>query len=165
MAVIGALGPHKGFDLIRNCALDARERNLPIRFIIFGITSGPVHDLSNVTTTGEYREEEIYALLEQHRCHLAFFSSVWPETYSYTLSIALHAKLYPVAFDLGAIAQRIRETGWGELLPLEWMNESMAVNDHLSKLNIPSSPTQSLVPIREDSYVNFVADYYDDFSI
>ena len=34
--------------------------------------------------------------------------SVWPETYSYTLSIALQAGLPVAAFDIGAIARRIR---------------------------------------------------------
>ena len=44
----------------------------------------------------------------------------WPETYSYTLSLALQAGRPVCAFDIGAIARRLRDIGEDEqLLPLE----------------------------------------------
>ena len=59
-------------------------------------------------------------------------AALWPETYSYTLSIALLAGLPVVAFDIGAIARRIREirpnAGHG-LLPLGIAQHPNLIND------------------------------------
>ena len=74
-------------------------------------------DLGNVVITGPYEEAGVQGLLRSHGCDFAWFPAVWPETYSFTLSTANAAGLYPVAFNLGAIAERIREAGWGALLP------------------------------------------------
>ena len=53
----------------------------------------------------------------------------WPETYSFTLSIALEARLPVVAFDLGAIARRLRSAGAHDhLLPLSTLSDPGAVN-------------------------------------
>jgi hypothetical protein len=47
-----------------------------------------------------------------------FLPSLCPETYSYTLSEAWLNNLYVVAFDIGAIAERIDgNTTLGELIP------------------------------------------------
>jgi glycosyltransferase involved in cell wall biosynthesis len=42
---------------------------------------------------------------------------VWPETFSYTLSEAWRLGLYPVALDIGAPAERIREIRAGTIVP------------------------------------------------
>lgn len=65
------------------------------------------------------------------KAHVALLPSVWPETYSYTLSIALEAG-YPVCtFDMGAPAERLRALGTGLLLPLETMSDPASINDML----------------------------------
>src|SRR5262249_41692095 len=88
------------------------------------------------------------------------FPAVWPETFSYTLSIAMKSNLYPVAFDFGAIAERLRRLEWGELLALELMGQSSVINDCLLSLQrvsfagmLPDSSPQALYP-------DFVTDYY-----
>jgi hypothetical protein len=72
--------------------------------------------LGNVLITGEYDEREAVALIRRQRANCAFIPSIWPETWSYTLSRAWEAGLDPFAFDLGAPAARIRQRGWGHLL-------------------------------------------------
>jgi O-antigen biosynthesis protein len=57
---------------------------------------------------------------------------VWPETYSYTLSIALQANLPVVAFDIGAIGRRIRQCppqAGHRLLPLDLIRRPDLIND------------------------------------
>jgi glycosyltransferase involved in cell wall biosynthesis len=44
--------------------------------------------------------------------------SIFPETWCFTLAEAWRAGLQVAAFDIGAQAERIRETGRGLLLPL-----------------------------------------------
>ena len=58
--------------------------------------------------TGKYKEEDALALLAELKPDMVWLPSVWPETFSYTLSIGLTAGVPIVAFDIGAIANRLR---------------------------------------------------------
>jgi GT2 family glycosyltransferase/glycosyltransferase involved in cell wall biosynthesis len=131
VAVIGAIGPHKGFDILKACAEDALRRSLPLRFVVVGYTCDDrqLEPLSNVVITGKYVREDLAGLLAQNDCGLAAFFSVCPETYSYTLSEALAHGLYPVVFDLGAQAERLRTLGYGSILPFP--TEPDIINDAL----------------------------------
>jgi hypothetical protein len=85
--------------------------------------------------------------------------SVCPESYSFVLSEAFFAGLFPVAFDLGAQARRIREYGWGLLLPFAWIDEPGKINDALLACDIPAMPDRP--PVGGSSlYPDFLADYY-----
>jgi GT2 family glycosyltransferase/glycosyltransferase involved in cell wall biosynthesis len=159
VAVIGAVGVHKGSEILIACARDALARNLPIVFHLVGHANGDeLHELPNVVMTGRYKEEEIFDILEKLRCHCAFFPSVWPETYTYTLSIAFLGGLFPIAFDLGAPAARIRECGFGHVIPLS--RDGAAINDELL------AQTHRLAEIRPDwswtptDYRNLLGEYY-----
>lgn len=119
VAVIGAIGPHKGVDLLHDTAALARRLGLPLRFVVVGYTSrdADLAQQDNVEITGRYRSQDLPRLLEACGCGTALFLSVWPETFSYTLSEAWRAGLQPVALDIGAQAERIRERGNGRLIP------------------------------------------------
>jgi hypothetical protein len=54
--------------------------------------------------------------------------AVWPETYSYTLSVALRSGLPTWVFDIGAPARRLREAGVGKILPLSMARNYGAIN-------------------------------------
>jgi GT2 family glycosyltransferase/glycosyltransferase involved in cell wall biosynthesis len=139
VAIIGAIGPHKGSTLLLECARHAESFQLPIRFVVFGITDiDALRSHPYVTIKGAYRDNELAGMLVEHRCHVAFFPSLWPETWSYTLSEALDAKLYPVAFELGAMAERIKSIGWGTCLPVELMHRADLVNEHLLDISAPA---------------------------
>jgi GT2 family glycosyltransferase/glycosyltransferase involved in cell wall biosynthesis len=120
IAIIGAIGLHKGYSLLVNCAKSALKNGLPLEFIIFGYTRDDLalNALENVSLTGAYTPEELPEKIADSGCQIAAFLSVWPETFAYTLSEAWRSGLYPVVFDLGALAERIRETGYGTLMPL-----------------------------------------------
>jgi GT2 family glycosyltransferase/glycosyltransferase involved in cell wall biosynthesis len=131
IAVIGTLAWHKGLDILARCARDARDRALPLLFYIVGDTArfDFLQGEPNLRFTGHYEEATVFDLLESLRCQCAFFPSLWPETYTYTLSIAFLAHLFPVAFDLGAPAARIREGGFGHVIPLT--RDAVTINDQL----------------------------------
>jgi glycosyltransferase involved in cell wall biosynthesis len=147
VAVIGAIGPHKGSAVLLACAKDAQHRALPLHFVVVGYSDNhaDLAALANVTVTGPYRESERHALLQAQRCHLSFFPAVWPETYSYTLSTAFQARLMPVSFDLGAIANRIKARRFGSVMPFEWLRHPGKINDHLLSLrkDIPVQSTDA----------------------
>jgi FkbM family methyltransferase len=161
VALIGAIGPHKGFAVFKACAEAAQRLGQPITFIVIGYLSDPreVSDLPNVVVTGPYDQEDLPGLLEKYRCHLAFFPAVWPETYSYTLSQAFAAGLYPVCFDLGAPAGRIREVVWGELLPLELCRHPRVINERLLGCVPPPKPP-GLSATLGGRYDRLLTDYY-----
>ncbi len=120
VALLGAVGDHKGYAVLLACARDARARRLPIEFVVIGYTTNelPLLATGKVFVTGRYGEAEAPHLLRRERPDVVWLPSVWPETWSYTLDYALGAGLPVLAFDLGAIAERLRAVGAGELLPL-----------------------------------------------
>ncbi len=117
-----------------------------------------LRELPNVLITGRYKDEDIFDILEPLRCHCAFFPSVWPETYTYTLSIAFLGGLFPVAFDLGAPAARIRECGFGHLLPLS--RDGKAINDELMNLSSLLAEAPQDCRWTPTDYPTLLADYY-----
>jgi glycosyltransferase involved in cell wall biosynthesis len=161
VGIIGAIGPHKGSYILQRCAIDALERQLPLEFVVLGYTN--IESLSeqpNVTVTGKYEESEIHDLISEQHLHLAFFPATWPETYSYTLSLALSAGLKPVAFDIGAIADRMRRLGYEDLLiPFSQSNSPAAINDFLLN-SISIDHVSSCEKPRSQGYENMVSEYY-----
>lgn len=153
VVLIGAIGEHKGYQVLLACARDARARALPIEFIVVGYTENdaPLLETGKVFITGRYADGEATHLLERERPDVAWLPSVWPETWSYTLDHALAAGLPVVAFDLGAIAERLRASGLGDLLPLDSAPES--INDHLVHLHAHSRssrpPEMSMSPLND----------------
>ncbi len=135
VAVIGAIGPHKGYEELRACAEDAAARDLPLDFVVVGYSSDDagLFATGRVHVTGRYEEEEAEALIRQQGASCAFVSSVCPETWCYALSLAWQAGLPALAFDLGAPAERIRAQSGGSVLPLG--SPPAAINDALLALS------------------------------
>ena len=128
IALLGALGPHKGSALLEQVATAARQQGSPVSFVVVGYTDRDdrLRQLG-VEITGRYPREEGPRRLAMANADFVWLSSVWPETYAYTLSVAFIARVYPVAFDMGALGTRIREACWGLLLPLDLMLDPAAL--------------------------------------
>jgi GT2 family glycosyltransferase/glycosyltransferase involved in cell wall biosynthesis len=120
VCVVGAIGPEKGYDVVLACARDAAMRGLALDFVVVGHTIDDARLLATgrVFVTGPYREERAVAEIVAQEADVAFLSSIWPETWCFTLGHAWRAGLSVAAFDIGAPAERIRRTGRGWLLPL-----------------------------------------------
>lgn len=163
VALIGALYKLKGALLLNDLAKDAKERNLPLSFHIFGFydeSDTTLYHHGIIMETGRYKEKELPALMALSKPDVALFLSVWPETFSYTLSQAFQLGLYPVSFDIGAPADRIRDCGWGELLPLEFAGDVSKINDALVALTIPPQPEKLAVWDKSIYYPSLISDYY-----
>jgi GT2 family glycosyltransferase len=144
VAVIGAISIAKGYQVLLQCARDAAGRDLNLEFVVIGYTfgDGALLATGRVFVTGPYAENEAGTLLEREQCHAAFFPSVTPETWCYALSHALALGLPIVAFQLGAIGERLRTQMQTELLPL--LTTPAVINDTLLRLarRIPGSDLQ-----------------------
>ena len=159
--LLGALADYKGYQQLCRCVQNAAKRDLPLRFVVIGYTRDdePLLKYGNVRITGEYQPADLPGLIDSIGATIALFLSPWPETYSYTLSEAWANGLYPIALDIGAIAERIRHMNCGRLLPLE--TPAGVINDilleELGQTDVRASPTRVL-GVAE---MNVLADYYD----
>ena len=147
IAIVGAISVEKGYEILLDCARDAAARALPLDFVVVGFTSDDERLLAAgpVFITGEYRDHDAIALIRAQRAQAAFIPSVWPETWCFALTRAWQAGLPAFVFDLGAQAERLRNTGRGWTLPLGL--SPRAVNDALLRL----SPAR-LAPSRAASH-------------
>jgi GT2 family glycosyltransferase/glycosyltransferase involved in cell wall biosynthesis len=120
VCVVGAIGIHKGYQVVLDCAQDAAERRLPLEFVVVGHTIDDRQLLATerVFITGSYTPEEVVPLIRAQNATLALMPSIFPETWCLSLAEAWRAGLRVAAFDIGAQAERIRRTGRGFLLPL-----------------------------------------------
>lgn len=122
IVVIGALSAMKGADVLEDAARDAKLRNLSLTFNLLGYG---YRNLSQMPDTklqvhGSYKEQDLLKLLHQAAPHLIWFPALWPETYSYTLSAALHYGAPIVAPNLGAFTERLAGRAYTWLVPWDW---------------------------------------------
>jgi GT2 family glycosyltransferase/glycosyltransferase involved in cell wall biosynthesis len=131
VAMIGAISIQKGHHLLLACARDAVQRNLGLEFVVVGYTydDEPLLETGRVFITGPYEEAEVSALLEREQCHVAFFASVTPETWCYSLTHAMDHRLPILAFNHGAIAERLLRYPAAKLMPLS--TRPAEINDAL----------------------------------
>ena len=131
VAVIGAIGPHKGFYTLLQCVKDAHRGRLPLSFMVIGSTCNDqvLQKYPNITITGKYQPDQLQKIILKQKPQVALFLSPWPETYSYTLSEALAAGLYPVVLPIGALAARVERLRaglvLGEALSPEDINQAL----------------------------------------
>jgi glycosyltransferase involved in cell wall biosynthesis len=150
IVIIGAIGKLKGFHVIMACAKQAKQQQLPLDFIVMGYTmNDKLVEEAGVQVTGKYHEHEAMDKLNALAPHVIWLPSLWPETYSYTLSIAIKANLPVFAFDIGAIARRIKEiySADSSLMPLTWHDQPAKINQRFEQFRndcLPPSDTHTL---------------------
>jgi len=95
-----------------------KRRDAPIKIELIGPTEDPAPlRRLGVRVRGQYAESDLGGLLGGEQPHVILFAAIWPETWSFTLTAALKTKAEIVAFDMGAIAMRLKRLGRGRLLP------------------------------------------------
>lgn len=156
VAVLGALNPPKGADLLERCAQDAAERRLPVTFHLVGeafrsLEQGP---RSALRVHGRYAEAELGERLASIAPHLIWFPAQWPETYSFTLSEAMRLG-YPIAAtDIGALHDRLAGKPGCWLLP--WDTEAREWNELFVRLATKGGDrrpaAQKLPPVEKGTF-------------
>ncbi len=122
IVIIGAISVAKGSRLLRDVAVMSEQSASPLLFELIGYTDRD-HEfagLKNFNLHGPYEDSELVDKILHSKPSIIWFPAVWPETFAYTLSAALECPNIPiVAFDIGAVANRVIDAGRGWLLPLE----------------------------------------------
>jgi glycosyltransferase involved in cell wall biosynthesis len=97
-------------DLVRLMANDSELRFAIVGNIVDRESLAGIRRIAQVETSGRYRRRHLGQLLDRQR-DVVVLPSVVPESYSYCLTEALASGLPVLAFDLGALGERLRAIG------------------------------------------------------
>ena len=125
VAFVGVMAKHKGAKVVEY--LIKHSNNKSIKYHLFGTTEfkSLENSTSNYTNHGKYSREELPMLLKENDIHLVCNLSIWPETYSYTLTETISSGVPVMALDLGAVSERIKKYGFGWVINASASNEEI----------------------------------------
>ena len=163
ISVLGAINTMKGARFLQALATDALDRQLAIRFSIVGYSDPALTsalEAVSITETGRYAsDDEALDRVARDCADIVLLPAIWPETYSYALTLGLRTGLPVVAFDLGAQGERLSAYPNGHVLPYALLSDPSAFNDRLMQVDI--SPAGRLRgPIKAAEYDDLMRDYY-----
>lgn len=118
VALVGSVQAHKGALVFAEVARLAAD--LPVRFTIHGGGDpellAQLRRIPNVRIGGTYRLGALSRRLHRDQIDLVLLLSIVPEAYSHTLDECIWAGVPVIAFDLGALADRVPTLGAGRLV-------------------------------------------------
>lgn len=128
VAIIGAIGPHKGSALLD--ALVDRLRETDIGIVVIGYTDSQLlqgwRTPDRCYVHGPYIDAELASLIAAYNVDVALFPNRLPESFSYTLSEVWAAGIPVIVPDDGALAERVSRHYGGWLLPPRFSAEDVA---------------------------------------
>ena len=159
--LLGSLSDAKGLGLVSAVAIEAARQGLLLDLRVIGAIRRriPLWPEANLSIHGEYAEADLPAILERERPDAFLFASVIPETFSYTLSLAMRTGLPIVALDIGAIGERLRDYPEAILLPPNIDGQAMVAQlDRLPSAYAPGIADEPVMPsslgLPETEYVD-----------
>ncbi len=155
---IGAIGPHKGVEIIKGLARYIQENGEKAKITVIGYTSDDSYfeQFDFVKITGKYDRERIDTLLKENEVDIIFLSSIWPETFSYTFTEAVASDLPIATFKLGAVMERSDSMRSVLQIPLN--------DDYASIFNTLKTHLSTLVAEQRSTgvqYPSIIKNYYN----
>jgi glycosyltransferase involved in cell wall biosynthesis len=148
---IGGASAHKGAALIPSIMELVREQRPEVRGFVYGNgereSLQALRAVENLTVRGYYRQGDLARLLKRDRISVAVLTSIWPEAYGLVVDECLAAGVPVVAFDLGAVADRLGGGKIGQLAAPELGAHGLAeaIVDALSnRTEVPESVVEKL---------------------
>jgi glycosyltransferase involved in cell wall biosynthesis len=120
LLVPGHILPAKGLQIVAELGRLAAKLKLEIH--ILGTIDPAVEATANVVLHGSYGRDEFRDRVKQIKPHVGGIFSIWPETFCHTLTELWASGIPVVAFDTGAVADRIRVHGGGWLCDVGDLN-------------------------------------------
>jgi glycosyltransferase involved in cell wall biosynthesis len=154
IAYIGSVQPYKGALVFEEIFHRLSPQLVTLRWSVYG-SGNPslllrLRRLPHLRIRGYYRTGSLVKRLLRDRVDLALLLSIVPETFSLALSECFAAGVPVVAFDHGAIAERVRNHGGGVLVELAAGAPGIAstvatlVNDRVGKPLPRACPSEPL---------------------
>jgi GT2 family glycosyltransferase/glycosyltransferase involved in cell wall biosynthesis len=112
VGVLGCAGVSKGATIVEQLAAHPALSDLPVELVVLGdattVSLARLSTYARITLHGRYRREELASLVDRYDIQVMLIPSIWPETFSFTVSEALLLGCPVVCFDLGAQAERVK---------------------------------------------------------
>jgi glycosyltransferase involved in cell wall biosynthesis len=129
VAVVGAIGPHKGSALLD--ALVDRLTDIDIGVVVVGYTDSQLvrgwRAPGRCYVHGPYLDTDLPALIAAYGIEIALFPNRLPESFSYTLSEVWAAGVPAIVPEGGALSERVSRHGGGWILPTRFSVEDAAL--------------------------------------
>ncbi len=126
IGVIGAIGKHKGSQIIHDMAQEILRKNLPIKITVIGTLEARVPN-HIVTVTGPYEAARLSEMIENSGANVFLFPSIWAETFSYVSHELVEMGVPFACFNFGAPADLARSYDKG--LILSSMNSGIILDE------------------------------------
>ena len=132
IVVLGALSLIKGANVLERVSQLSAKAGAPLQFTLVGYAYKKL--AGSVESLGAYHDSDLPGILQRLKPHVVWFPCTWPETYSYTLSIALEAGLPVICPNLGAFPERLqnRPYSWIEpwnITPRQWLQRLLEIRE------------------------------------
>lgn len=173
VAFIGGLNAAKGGEKVAEII---EKGSKDIDWFVFGeIGVEKLDNLksSNLIKTGYYKTQNLPALLKIYNIDVICILSLWPETYSYTLTEAVLNGIPVIVTNIGALGERTNKYNYGWTVDVNNVNKE--VQDILDKIfknpdlleekkkNIAASKIKNLKEM-SDEYIRLYSGYFKDKS-
>ena len=162
VAFVGSVDDHKGGKIVKE-VIEKSPNN--IKYHLFGFSNDNYFKNNNkIINHGRYNKFDLPSLLRKNNIDLVLFLNQVEETFSYTLSEVTLAGIPSLAFDIGAIGDRIRKNKLGWVIPIT-NNPSTIINKILDifKNNNYENMIANLKEyhfLTNREYANIVFNYY-----
>lgn len=134
VAFIGGLSAIKGSGVAYDMVTQASD----IEWFVLGNIAPDEklanYEAANLHKLGAYERKDIKNLLQKHKIDVVCILSRCSETFCYTLSEAMGAMIPIIAYNIGAVGERIRETGTGILISVDEKVE--VIIEKIRKINL-----------------------------
>lgn len=148
----GNITSAKGGDLISRISANSVKLNIEVH--ILGKVAKDV-DVQNCVLHGEYARENFVEKCKEIDADIGCIFSIWPETFCHTLTELWAAGLPVIGFDIGAVGDRIKETGGGWLVNSFTYDSVVSLlakiredqNSYVLKLNAVKTWQENIAPL------------------
>lgn len=120
--VLGGISLQKGARILNTVANLLKGEN--VEFHLLGYSDKTSN--RNIVSHGPYSNKDVINKLTGISPDIMWFPAQWPETYSYTLSLALKLGIPVVAPNLGAFPERISSRKYSRVIPWDISAEQMS---------------------------------------
>jgi len=130
IAFVGGAHLHKGGAVIAPTMERILKHNPRAVGIIYGSGDGrltrQLRRRKGIRVRGYYPQGQLPSLLVRDRIAVAVLPSIWPEAYGLVVDECLSVGVPVVAFDIGAVADRLRKWNVRDLVPLQMGADGLA---------------------------------------
>ena len=117
IAFVGSVDEHKGGKIVKDVINNSPNN---IKYHLFGFSNDKFfeNNTSKFTNHGKYSKFDLPYLLQKNNIDLVLFLNQVEESFSYALSEVALSGIPSLAFDIGAIGNRIKNNKLGWVIPI-----------------------------------------------